>query len=384
MFNQDDGFAAYHAKSLDRFAYMAIGLTLLLVALALYGRFMFSQAQLDQRIAGLSVSPDQQLWISLPSKVVVTDAYGDIKQQHDWSAMGVSEPTVNWLFAPTQIWMRTVSGDVYRCPLTLTGCLPVKRVWSSGSYASLSLSANGQFVTALSNHDGNLYLLDASTGALIRNTSSYETRTLDIVNAPSRFTDRKGLYKANGSWSDQQSMVLANTGFYRLDRWPLLPTGAPDFAAMPQTILQTQGQPYFIEAFGQGDQQHWYVLEGEMSLDHGWLNHYLPKGAQQNSVRIQLPIADPISMVRLDDDVLIANMAKPEIVRVGMSGQQDQATDQISALNSPDLMPVFRDILQHQTWFERFSELCLVLMALLPLGLVLLLKQRGYNLNQAL
>ncbi len=82
--------------------------------------------------------------------------------------------------------------------------------------------------------------------------------------------------------------------------------------------------------------------------------------------------------------LVISNMVKPNIVRVSMSGQQDQTADQISALNSPDLMPVFRDILQHQTWFERFSKLCLVLMALLPLGLVLLLRQRGYNLNQAL
>jgi hypothetical protein len=368
-------------KRLDRSAYCLVALTVFLILLSVWGRVSLNQARLDQRIYGLSGSPEQHLWISLPKQVVITDRYGDIQQRYDWSSLGLSEPAMNVLFGDHHLWMRTVGGQVYRCSRSpAQHCTVIKRQWPENGYVSLSLSANRQFVIAVSNDDGRIYVYQTEQGDLIRTIDRHQLTQLGALTDTPTAHHAKGLYKANNSWSDHERFVQANTGYARLDQWPISPNGEPNFDVEAQTILQTQGQPYFVNALG----HRWYVLEGQMSLSNGQLKTYSQtNGARTDGRLVPLPIQDPVSMVQIGNTLFLSNLATPEIAAVTVSPESNDA-ETSTLMRSPALTPILNDILSRQTLLKRLTAVCLGLMIFWPVCLILWLKHRGYNLNQAL
>lgn len=356
-------------RRLDRPAWLVIVGTLCVFAACLGLRLQAHQWSIDQRIYWISTDPQQRIWISLPDELVVTNLDGVVHKRYPWQDLGAQRPMVNLVFAEQSVWMRQIDGSVMRCNLGLSHCQPIERVWSEDGYASLAQLPNQQ-VMLLDNQQGQILVYDAQGS---KPQHVYAQNRTNLLNA---LTSPLGLYRANGSAWDmaRQQWVVANTGHYRLDAWSVV-DGVINFQQKPTALFDTEGQPYFIEKIG----EYWLSLEGAMSLSQGWLNQYRPNGQARE---IPLGISDPTSMLRIDNSVLVSDMATAQIVRVDID---PKTGDFLKApWVSPELQRRFQQIDQHKQWLAWLAHGSLALMVLLLIGSVLWLKKQGYDLNQAI
>lgn len=371
------GFFPTPYRRLDRQAWVFLGFMGLLNWSCLVVYWCSSQWELDQRIFGLSTDQRQRVWISLPDELVVTSLNGKVQQTYLWQDLGIDTPMVNLVFAPQQLWMRQIDGSVMRCAYpAVSNCIDVDRQWSAHGYATLALLPNQQ-VLLLDNDQGNLLIYENRGNRPQHTYRQYHQSHTNIATDPKQLVQQVGLFKANSSFMnvDQQQWVIANTGFYRLDAWPIT-NGVVDFDAKPKPLFNTEGQPYFIEKVGKS----WLVLEAESSLTDGWLNQYREKDQQVREIPHGL--RDPNSMIRVDYSVFISDMDKAQITRIDI----DPVTgDFVNApWVSPDLQSKFRQIDQRRAWFHYLSYGAVAMMALLLIGCMLWLKKQGYDLNQSI
>lgn len=356
-------------RRLDRKAWLVIIGCIGIFVAALGLRLQVNQWAIDQRIFWISTDPQQRVWISLPHELVVTHLDGTVQTRYSWQDLGAQRPMVNLAFTDQTIWMRQIDGSVMRCNIQMTNCQQIERVWSEDGYASLAVLPN-QDIALLDNRQGNIWVYQPIDSRPKQTHQPTSRPSVDLT-----FGSR-GLSRANGSVWDvaEQQWVVANTGNFRLDAWPVI-NDVVDFRQPAKTLFATEGQPFFVEKIG----KYWLSLEGGISLTHGWLNQYRPDGQVRE---IPLGIADPTSLIRIDNSVLVSDMAQAKIVRIDID---PKTGDFIKApWVSPELQQNFRQIDQRKQWLTWLAHGCLAAMVLVLIGCLLWLKKQGYDLNQAI
>lgn len=138
-------------KALDARAFALIFAMLLLVAACLYIRSYFSQLAIDTRIGAVVADQQQQLWLSVPDKLIVLNAQGSIIKQLDTNSLGVKHLVADLAFRTSEeMWLRDVKGQLYKCT-SLSSCQSTEVVPRVDKMQYAKLTSRG---------DGNITLTD--------------------------------------------------------------------------------------------------------------------------------------------------------------------------------------------------------------------------------
>lgn len=369
-------------KKFDKKAFFIIALVIVLMVALVFARQAVNQLRLDQRVFWIAGSPQSELWISLPDRLVVTDTLFKVQREYPLTDLGLVESPVNMIFVGDDIWLRSPTGDVYRCPSPRFQC-QVLLTGTALNYWNLTAIPDNQGVALISNGTGEVILYDAQ-GQQIDQYRRYETSALNEVRqmtegaatgqAASLSQPAERLYRANNAVFLDQQFVVANTGMQQLSAWTLDLKGLPDFKQLPKQILSMSYQPYFIAPY----EQAWYVLGAGASLSDGRLYRHQDMRVDE----LPLPLNDPNSMTKVGRDLLVvSDMARPALAFMSMSMPEPKAAALVA---SPTLSPIFRQVEQTARWFQYIGWFLLGMVMVLPISAVLYLKKQGYNLNQSL
>lgn len=166
-------------KSLDKTAFVVIAITILLMVALVFGRQAVNQLRLDQRVFWAAGSPNGELWVSLSDRLVVTDALFKVQREYPLVDLGLEESPVNMIFVGDDIWLRSPTGDVYRCPSPRFQCQSLLTGTPLG-YWNLTALPQGQGTVLINNGTGEVLLHDAE-GRQLDQYRRYETSALNEV-----------------------------------------------------------------------------------------------------------------------------------------------------------------------------------------------------------
>lgn len=380
-------------KALDARAFALIFAMLGLIAAFLYLRSYFSQLAIDTRIGAVVADQKQQLWLSVPDKLVVVNAQGSVIKQLDTNSLGLKHLVADLAFRTSEeMWLRDIKGQLYKCT-SLSHCQNtevVPRV-DKMQYAKLTSRGDGN-IALTDNWQGQIFVLDGQGKILAQ---SIGTR----LNHP------------NGALFTEQGFVQADTGGFRLIRWPYLKNSyIPNFSAPHEVVVKTAtmdmpqigqvitpedaqkigkalaagfyNQPYFFETMADGS---WWVLESGTVLDKGVLRQYDAQGKRVQTV--ETPNTDPISMTKLgQNNLILVDSLNAKLLDVYYQKSQflDNAVLTVNAFGDGTVKSILENVNQTRSNYQLVAKVCLFLIALIPLAAILLFRRLGYDLNAKL
>lgn len=380
-------------KALDARAFALIFAMLLLVAACLYIRSYFSQLAIDTRIGAVVADQQQQLWLSVPDKLIVANAQGSIIKQLDTNSLGVKHLVADLAFRTSEeMWLRDIKGQLYKCT-SFSSCQStevVPRV-DKMQYAKLTSRGDGN-IALTDNWQGQIFVLDGQGKILAQ---SVGTR----LNHP------------NGALFTEQGFVQADTGGFRLIRWPYLKNSyIPNFSAPHEVVVKTAtmempqidrvitpedaqkigktigqmlyNQPYFFERMADGS---WWILESGTVLDKGVLRQYDAQGKRVQT--IDTPNTDPISMTKLgQNNLILVDSLNSKLLDVYYQKSQflDNAVLTVNPFGDGAVKSILENVNQTRGNYQLVAKVCLFLIALIPLAAILLFRRLGYDLNAKL
>lgn len=380
-------------KALDARAFALIFAMLLLMAAFLYLRSYFSQLAIDTRIGAVVADQQQQLWLSVPEKLVVISLQGNVIKQLDINSLGVKDLVADLAFrTPEEMWLRDVKGQLYKCT-SFSQCQKIEVVprVDKMQYAKLTTRGDGNIVLT-DNWQGQIFVLDGQGKILAQSTG---TR----LNHP------------NGALFTEQGFVQADTGGLRLIRWPYLKNSyIPNFSAPHEVVVKTAtmdmpqsmgvitpedaqkigkalaatfyNQPYFFERMADGS---WWVLESGTVLDKGILRQYDAQGKRIQTV--ETPNTDPVSMAKLgDNNLILADSLNSKLLDVYYQKSQflDNAVLTVNAFGDGQVKQILASVSETRGNYQVVAKVFLFLIALIPLAAILLFRRLGYDLNAKL
>lgn len=381
-------------KGLDRTAFVLIGLMIISILALLYGRSYFTTEAINARIGGIASANDQQLWVALPQKILIVNPKGKVLRQFETDNLGVKSLIVDMAFnAANTVWLRDVTGEIYLCHLEQLPCKHINFQQEMGSltYAKLTASPDGSVLLLTDNERGKVYSVNKD-GAVI-------SKSLSVLNHP------------NGALFTEQGVVQADTGGYRLVRWPYIKGGGqPDFNVPHDVVLKTlvmpsipkseqltladaqkigkaladgfNTQPYFFEQMADNS---WWILEGGVTLKNGTLKQYDAQGKPLQTVT--LPITDPVLMTKLNrDNLILADMATSTLVAVNYqtSAFYDKPLLAVNIFGDSEVKAILAEVDKSRAQYLLLSRICVGLIVLLPVLFLLLFRRLGYDLNAKL